>query len=90
MQEAVRAVQTAGSRLRGLATTDSATRDAVGSGTVGALLGALISSVVNSSLFEISNTPCFASLFGIILVSLGSLMVHRKLWDRHEHAALRA
>lgn len=49
-----------------------------------ALSGAIISVVVNNALIEISLTPFFAGVFGLVLLLLGALMVWRKLWDSHD------
>ena len=38
-------------------------------------MGAVISVVVNNALIEISITPFFAAVFGLVLVLLGALMI---------------
>lgn len=60
------------------------------SATVSALFGAIISVIVNNALIEISLTPFFAGVFGLILVLLGSLMLWRKIWDRQDAPCTRA
>ncbi|KAL3912003.1 MAG: hypothetical protein SGPRY_008486, partial [Prymnesium sp.] len=50
----------------------------------GAVLGALISVVVNHALIEISLSPFFSVLFGLVLLLLGSLMTWRKLSEPSE------
>ena len=57
--------------------------------TVGAVLGGCISVVVNNALIEISLTPFFAGVFGLVLLLLGSLMLWRKLWESHEAPCMR-
>ena len=47
----------------------------------GGVFGAVISVVVNNALIEISLTPFFATVFGVVLVLLGGLMIYRKLVD---------
>lgn len=56
----------------------------------GSVLGAGISVVVNNALIEISITPFFAVVFGVVLLLLGALMIARKLWEQHEQSLARA
>ena len=55
----------------------------------GGVIGGGISMVVNNALIEISLTPFFAVLFGFVLLLLGSLMIWRKLWEKHEKGCTR-
>jgi len=57
--------------------------------TVGGVLGGIISVIVNNALIEISLTPVFAALFGVVLVLLGALMLFRKLWESHDAPCMR-
>mmetsp|Transcript_48674 Transcript_48674/g.127195 ORF Transcript_48674/g.127195 Transcript_48674/m.127195 type:complete len:232 (+) Transcript_48674:50-745(+) len=57
--------------------------------TAGGVIGGSISVIVNNALIEISLTPFFAGIFGIVLVMLGGLMVWRKLWEAHEAPCMR-
>ena len=57
--------------------------------TGGGVIGGAISVIVNNALIEISLTPFFAVLFGVVLLLLGSLMIWRKLWERHETGCTR-
>ena len=57
--------------------------------TVGGMLGGCISVVVNNALIEISLTPFFAGIFGLVLLLLGSLMLWRKLWESHDAPCMR-
>ena len=66
------------------------TAPTIASACVGGVFGAIISVVVNNALIEISITPFFASIFGLVLVLLGSLMIWRKLWERHETLLMRS
>ena len=52
---------------------------AVLSGTIGALIGAFISLVVDSSLFEISVNGFFSFVFGVSLMLIGSMILFRVL-----------
>ena len=70
--------------LRGIATPTS-----IASAAVGGVLGAIISVVVNNALIEISITPFFAAVFGLVLVLLGALMIWRKLWEEHQYPRTR-
>ena len=65
-------------------------RDALCSGLLGGVLGACISVIVNNALIEISLTPVFATMFGVVLVLLGGLMIWRKLFEEHDDALTRA
>jgi len=56
---------------------------------VGGVLGVLDAVMVNDALLEISVSPFFATSYGTILCSLGSLMLYRKLWQRHERMVAR-
>ena len=77
-----------GSRMR--STRGWVFRSACCWATGGGLIGGAISVVVNNALIEISLTPFFALLFGLVLLLLGSLMIWRKLWERHEVGCTRA
>ena len=57
--------------------------------TTGGIIGGCISVIVNNALIEISLTPFFAAVFGIVLILLGSLMIWRKLWEDHEAPCMR-
>ena len=57
--------------------------------TGGGVIGGAISVIVNNALIEISLTPFFAVLFGVVLLLLGSLMIGRKLWERPETGCTR-
>ena len=70
--------------LRGIATPTS-----IASAGVGGVLGAIISVVVNNALIEISITPFFATVFGIVLVLLGGLMIWRKLFEENQYPVTR-
>ena len=70
--------------LRGIATPTS-----IASAAVGGVLGSIISVVVNNALIEISITPFFATVFGIVLVLLGGLMIWRKLFEEHQYPMTR-
>ena len=70
--------------LRGIATPTS-----IASAAVGGVLGAIISVVVNNALIEISITPFFATVFGIVLVLLGGLMIWRKLFEENQYPVTR-
>jgi hypothetical protein len=70
--------------LHGIATPTS-----IASAAVGGVLGAIISVVVNNALIEISITPFFATVFGIVLVLLGGLMIWRKLFEENQYPATR-
>lgn len=65
------------------------TAPTIASACVGGVFGAIISVVVNNALIEISITPFFASIFGLVLVLLGSLMIWRKLWEEHQYPLTR-
>ena len=65
------------------------TASTIASACVGGVFGAIISVVVNNALIEISITPFFASIFGLVLVLLGSLMIWRKLWEEHQYPLTR-
>lgn len=56
----------------------------VGAAGIGASLGALDSLFVNDALYEISTSPVFAMAYGMILLLLGSLMIWRKMWEKHD------
>lgn len=56
---------------------------------VGGMLGALISVFTNNALAEISISPFFAMAYGVILLMLGSLLIWRKLWERHNFPVAR-
>ncbi|KAL1529907.1 hypothetical protein AB1Y20_000835 [Prymnesium parvum] len=76
--------------LRALGTRDHIIWALLATAAVGAVLGALVAIFTNDALYEISTVPAFATAYGVILIVLGSLMVWRKLWDRHEAMAKRA
>ena len=66
-----------------------ATPTSLASAAVGGVFGAVISVVVNNALIEISITPFFAAVFGLVLVLLGALMIWRKLWEEHQYPRTR-
>ena len=66
-----------------------ATPTSLASAAVGGVLGAVISVVVNNALIEISITPFFAAVFGLVLDLLGALMIWRKLWEEHQYPLTR-
>lgn len=45
--------------------------------------------MLNNALIEISITPFFASVFGVVLFLLGALMMWRKLWEANESQRMR-
>ena len=53
------------------------------------MLGGFISVIVNNALIEISLTPFFSAIFGLVLLLLGVLMIWRKLWERHDTPLMR-
>ena len=65
------------------------TPSSLASAAVGGVFGAIISVVVNNALIEISITPFFATVFGLVLVLLGGLMIWRKLWEEHQYPLTR-
>lgn len=64
-------------------------RSACCSALGGGIIGGAISVVVNNALIEISLTPIFAVLFGFVLLLLGTLMIARRLWERHDAGCTR-
>ena len=69
----------------GVSTTREAVlRSSLWSAAGGGILGAGVSVVVNNALIEISLTPFFATVFGLVLLLLGALMLWRKLYEQHE------
>ena len=57
--------------------------------TGGGVIGGAISVIVNNALIEISLTPLFRGAVRVVLLLLGSLMIWRKLWERHETGCTR-
>ena len=55
----------------------------------GGIIGGSISVIVNNALIEISLTPFFAAVLGIVLLLLGGLMMWRKLWEAHDAPCMR-